>query len=117
MKSLLAALLAALALLAAGCSGEPSDADIRSALEKDMAKTAQSINKTTQMFGGAGKALSEMMKTEIHAVKKIGCVESKDSPGYVCDFEVDMTAPVTGRGKETAKARFVKGPEGWVVVK
>jgi hypothetical protein len=116
MKFMLLVVLAAFSL--AGCSGEPSEADIKAAFEKDMAKTAQSLDDAGKMFGGVGKALTDSLgKTELHAVKKIGCAEAKDAPGFVCDVEVDMTVPLAGRSKETATARFVKGPEGWVVVK
>ena len=116
MKMLHAALAAALALLLAGCLGEPSDADIRAALERNIAKNSESLNRTTQMFGGAGQFLADMIgKAEIHSVRKIDCVAAKDAPGYVCDIELDMTVPLTGRKKDMTSARFVKGPDGWVV--
>lgn len=116
MKTAHAVLAALLVLLAAGCSGEPSDADIRAALEKNIAANSESLNKTTRMFGGAGQFLTDMIgKAEIHSVKKIGCVAAKDAPGYVCDVELDMTVPLTGRKKDMTSARFVKGPDGWVV--
>lgn len=118
MNALLTSLLCALLLAAAGCSGEPSETDIRAALEKDAAKHGQALNQTAQMFGGAGKTLTDMIGTmEIHAVKKIGCVAAKDAPGFVCDVEIDMTVPLAGRSKDMASARFVKSPDGWVVVK
>ncbi len=118
MRFMLTMALVAVSMLVAGCSGEPSEADIKAAFEKDMAKTAQSLDDAGKMFGGVGKALTDSLgKTELHAVKKIGCAQAKDAPGFVCDVEVDMTVPLTGRSKEMATARFVKGPEGWVVVK
>jgi hypothetical protein len=110
--------LLAMLLIMAGCSGQPSEADIKAAFEKDMAKTAQSIDEAGKMFGGLGTSLTDSLgKMELHAVKKIGCAEAKDAPGFVCDVEIDMTVPIAGRSKEMATARFVKGPEGWVVVK
>lgn len=118
MNRLLTGLLSALLLFAVGCSGEPSEKDIRAALDKDAAKHSQALNQTAQVFGGAGKALTDMIGTmEIHGVKKIGCVEAKDAPGFVCDVEIDMTVPLTGRSKEMTSARFVKSPDGWIVVK
>jgi len=118
MKTLLAAALAVFLLFTAGCSGEPSEADIRAAFEKDITKSSESLNKTAQMFGGAGKAFTDMLgKAEIHSVKKISCVQATNEPGYVCDVEVDMTVPLTGRKKDMTQARFVKGPDGWVVAK
>jgi hypothetical protein len=118
MNALLTRLLCALLLFTVGCSGEPSEKDIRAALDKDAAKQSQALNQTAQMFGGAGKTLTDMIGTmEIHAVKKIGCVEAKDAPGFVCDVEIDMTVPLAGRTKDMTSARFVKSPDGWVVVK
>ena len=117
-KSMPCALLAAVLLAVAGCAMEPSDADIRAALEKDIAKSAESIDSAGKIFGGAGKALTDAIgKPELHGVKKIGCTEAKDARGFVCDIEVDMTAPLAGRSKETTTARFVKGPEGWMLMK
>lgn len=116
MKSLFTFVLLALLLTAAGCSMEPSDADLKSAIEKSMSKTNESLNQTAQMFGGAGKALTDMIgQVEVHGVRKIGCVQADGSPGYVCDFEIDMTVPFAGRSKKMEKARFVKGPDGWVI--
>ncbi len=118
MRFMPTVVLVAASLLAAGCSGEPSEADIKAAFEKDMAKTAQSIDEAGKILGGVGKALTDSLgKTELHAVKKIGCAEAKDAPGFVCDVEVDMTVPLAGRSTETATVRFVEGPDGWVVVK
>ena len=118
MKFMPIVALCALVLLAAGCSRAPSEADIKAAFEKDMAKTAQSIDEAGKMFGGVGKSLTDSLgKMELHAVKKIGCTEAKDAPGFVCDVEIDMTVPIAGRSKEMTTARFVKGPDGWIVVK
>ncbi len=118
IRSMLDAALLGVFLFASGCAVEPSEADIRAALEKDMAKTSESFDAAGKMFGGAGKALTDTIgKTELHAVKKIGCKEAKDAPGFVCDVETDMTAPFAGRTKDMATARFVKGPDGWVVVR
>ena len=118
MKQFLPASLFALLLVVTGCSGEPSESDIRAAFERDIAASSQSLNETAQKFGGAGKAITDMLgKTEIHSVKKIGCIAAKDAPGFVCDVEMDMTAPLAGRKKDMTSARFVKGPDGWVVTK
>lgn len=111
-------LCTALALFCLGCSGEPSDKDLRAALERDAAKHSQALNQTAGIFGGHGQTLLGMIGTvEIHAVRKIGCVEAGQVPGFVCDVEVDMTVPVVGRTKDMTQARFVKGPDGWVMVR
>lgn len=117
MKFMLTGAILAVSLFAVGCSGEPSEVDIRAAFEKDLAKTAQSLDEAGKMFGGAGKAFTDSLgKTQLHAVKKIGCTEAKEAPGFVCDVEVDMTVPIAGRSKEMTTVRFVKGPDGWVMM-
>lgn len=118
MRYLLTALLVAVLLAAAGCSGEPSETDIRAAFEKDSVKNNASLNEAGKVMGGAGKALTDMIgKTEIHAVKKIDCVAAQNAPGFVCDVELDITVPLTGRTRDMVQARLVKGPEGWVLAK
>ena len=59
MKFILTGALLAVSLFAVGCSGEPSEVDIKAAFEKDMAKTAQTLDDAGKMFGGVGKALTD----------------------------------------------------------
>jgi hypothetical protein len=92
-----------LALTLAGCSGEPSSGDIEKVVKADVEKVNQQV--------------PESMKTEVHAVKKISCVEAKESAGYNCDVEIDVTAPLVGRNKSVGQIRMVKGSDGWVVSK
>ncbi len=109
IKSLLALILLAVSVMLVGCSGEPSESDIRSALDKDVAQSAATMKAMTgssNLFG----------KTEIHSVKKIRCKEANDSSGFYCDFEIDITAPMVGRQKDVGKALFVKAKDGWTAV-
>ena len=92
-----------LALVLAGCSGEPSSGDIEEVVKADMDK--------------ANQQMPEGMKAELHSVKKISCVEAKESAGYNCDVEIDVTAPMVGRNKSVGQIRMVKGSDGWVASK
>ena len=99
--TVISSLLLALAL--AGCSGEPSSGDIEKVVKADVEKVNEQV--------------PESMKTEVHAVKKISCVEAKESAGYNCDVEIDVTAPLVGRNKSVGQIRMVKGSDGWVASK
>lgn len=110
IKILLYCGLAVVMALALGCSGEPSQDDIRVALEKSVEES----NRNVQAMGG--NILGKSLNTEIHAVKKLGCAESKSASGYVCDVEVDMSFPVIGRKKSVQQFRVLKTDEGWIIV-
>jgi hypothetical protein len=92
-----------LALALAGCSGEPSSGDIEKVVKADVEKVNQQM--------------PEGMKTEVHAVKKVSCVEAQESAGYNCDVEIDVTVPMVGRNKSVGQIRMVKGSDGWVASK
>lgn len=91
------------ALLLTACSGEPSSSDIEKVLQSGFAQF------NTQMTTFAGRGA----KVEVHSIKKLGC-KSDGSNAYVCDVEVDVTNPMTGRSKSVAPLRLVKGSDGWV---
>lgn len=103
-KIILLAILFALFAAVTGCSSGPSEGDIRAALERESEETAAFI-------GGKNK---DRMKTQIHSVKIIGCKEAKDSTGFYCDYELDMTAPMFGRHKGPTRDLFLKTDSGWV---
>lgn len=79
-------------LIVSGCSGEPSQADMREILE---------ANKNIVL----------------HEVNKLGCKDSgepKKGFNFYCDVEVDMTTPSSGRQKETLAIEISKGvKERW----
>jgi hypothetical protein len=84
----------------AGCSGEPSEKDIQSAIAKEQ------------------QAMPDLMKgmvPEITAVKKVGC-KSDSEKAYICDLE--MEAKQFGATKKgVAPVRLVKTSDGWAVTK
>ncbi len=92
-----------MALLLTACSGEPSSGDIEKVLQSGFAQF------NTQMAAFAGRGA----KVEVHSIKKLGC-KADGANAYVCDVEVDVTNPMTGRSKTVAPLRLVKGSDGWV---
>jgi len=99
------AMLSSVAFLAA-CSGEPSESDIRSALEADI----EGMNQAVETLGG-DLARKKGLKMVLHEVEKVGC--EKDAGGYRCDVVTDVETPFLGRRKNTATIRLVETKEGW----
>lgn len=99
-------------LLLAACGGEPSEADIKSVFEKQIAAEA----KTMEQIGGKGTA--DRMKGlmgEVKIIKKIGCKADGEN-AYKCDVEMEVTR-MGNTNKGIAPVRFVKGSDGWMASK
>ncbi|WP_043743266.1 hypothetical protein [Paramagnetospirillum magneticum] len=97
---------AACALLAA-CGGEPSESDMKSAVE-------QTFGGMNEQLGGVGKLIGKDLSTKVKSFKKLACAEAKGNPGFACDFQMVVDGPL-GEKTEKASARFVKGDKGWAV--
>lgn len=100
--------MAAACGLLAACSGEPSESDMKSAVEK----TFSGMNSE---LGGVGKLIGKDLSTKVTAFKKLACAEAKGTPGFSCDFQMTVDGPL-GVKTEKASARFVKGDAGWTVM-
>lgn len=99
-----AAIACSCALLAA-C--EPSESDIRSAVERQAASEAQAMK---QMLGGMAPPAPTLK-----SIKKIGCKED-GSNAYKCDIEI--LATLGGQEKKgIISGRLVKGSDGWAMAK
>jgi hypothetical protein len=99
-------------LLLAACGGEPSEADIKSAFEKQIAAESKAMDQ----FGGKGMA--DQLKgliPEVKIIKKIGCKEDGEN-AYKCDVEMEVTQ-MGNTNKGIAPVRFVKGSDGWMASK
>ncbi|WP_137817871.1 hypothetical protein [Pseudomonas sp. 2FG] len=105
----LTAAISAVAVGLTGCSGEPSGAEIEALLRASLAGT------TKQMEGVVGAQAAKNMSGEIYSVESLGCVD-REPAGYICDVEVDMKAPFSGRNKSVAKVALVEGDDGWKLV-
>lgn len=90
-----------------GCSGAPSSGEI----EESVRTSVNEANEQTRQFAGA--LFSEDMLSQLHQVKKIGCVKAQASMGYDCDIELDMTTSTSVRRKSIVPPRFVNTDDGW----
>ncbi|HEX5658746.1 MAG TPA: hypothetical protein VFX59_16215 [Polyangiales bacterium] len=97
--------LALLCLVSMSCSSEPSEGDLTQAL--------QPTNENPKI---AAAAKSMGLNTELHGLKKLGCEKTEQDNAYLCDVEMDMTAPMVGRRKVPARLRAVSSDGRWVVV-
>lgn len=103
-------LLAAAATLLAGCSGEPSAADIEGAYRAHLDTATRA---TAAMMGPKMAAQLKELTPQLHALKKISCAPHDDAKVYTCQVEVDMTAPMLGRHKQVVPMVLVETADGW----
>jgi hypothetical protein len=100
-------ILVALACGGLVACGEPSESDMKGAVEKTFA----TIN---GHLGGMGKLIGKDLTTKVLEFKKLGCAKAEDGKSYACDFEMTVDGPL-GKDQQKAKGRFVKGDAGWTV--
>lgn len=105
-------LLLLFTLTLSACSNEPSEQEIQLALQNNL---DQSITATKELVGDVSDFLSAL-KTEIHNVEKIGCTETLNHTGVLCDVRLDISAPFIGRNESVENFRFVKEKNIWIVV-
>lgn len=105
--AMLSVAFSACALLTA-CGGEPSEADLKAAVEQ----TYSNVNKE---MNSVGKLIGKDFSTKVKAFKKLACAKPEGKPGYSCDFEMTVDGPM-GESTQKGSARFVKGDTGWTVM-
>lgn len=88
--------------------GEPSEADMKGAVER----TFSTIN---GHLGEMGKLMGKDLTTKVTAFKKLGCAKGDDGKSHSCEFEMTVDGPL-GQSQQKAKARFTKDDKGWTVV-
>lgn len=106
-----ARMLSMAVILCAGltaCGGEPSDSDMKSAIE-------QTFGKMNEELSSVGKLIGKDLTAKVKAFKKLGCAKAEGNPGYRCDFEMTVDGPL-GEKAEKASGRFVKGDKAWSVL-
>lgn len=99
-------------LLLAACGGEPSEADIKTAFEKQTSANAKAME---QMGGKQAAGMIKGLLPEVKSIKKIGCKADGEN-AYKCDVEMEVTQMGT-TNKGIAPIRFVKGSDGWMASK
>ena len=103
------AILAVLSL--AACGTGPSESDMNAAVKRSVEESNKQMAAMGNMFGGAGRGITDAMKVEVPEVKKIGCKEDGEK-AYRCDIEV-----ISKQGRNVTPARFVKTSDGWMITK
>lgn len=94
-----------------GCSGggEPSESEISDALANLL---RSQIEASSDIF--------EEDDVNINSIRKVGCVELKETSGYNCDIEVDIDVDMPFVGKQKQQGiqtlRFIKTDQGWSAV-
>lgn len=92
-----------------GSSGGPTENEIRQLLQSEI----DTMNEHAKTIEGAGRMKTKSMLTELRKVKNHGCV--RDGHAYLCDVTIAIFAPAMGEQKRTARLRFVKTDDGWVI--
>ena len=106
--AMLSVAFSACALLAACGGGEPSDSDMKAAVE-------QTYGGVNAQLGGVGKLIGKDLSTKVTAFKKLACAQVEGKPGYACDFEMTVDGPM-GQSSQKGSGRFVKSDKGWTVM-
>jgi len=104
MKTYAFTTLTASILLLSGCTGEPSEQDIYTAMNKVVEQTNAIVKSIV------GKDVPKDTLRELKSVKKHDCVRVSDK-SYKCN----VTA-VVNNDKATAAVTLVKTDDGWQVV-
>ncbi|HYC01841.1 MAG TPA: hypothetical protein VED40_01025 [Azospirillaceae bacterium] len=94
-------------LLLTACGGEPSETEMRAAIEKQIADA-------NAFVGGMGKALlGKDVTTRVMSLDKHECKARADSNGYVCSFTMTTRNEMVGTRTSTLETVFLKGSDGW----
>ena len=106
-------------VLAVPGSGEPSAAEMRSAVQATLTAQVQSVLDYVAETGGE-EALARVRAArtdafDIRALTKLDCTTSADRPGHLCDFAVRVGV-VAGELRATMRGRFYASPRGLVFV-
>ena len=104
-----------LALALCGCSGAPSDGDIKDALQADQKRAEAQAEAIAGNSGPAADMVRQMAaqsRVEIVSAHKLGCKEDGEK-AYRCDVEIEARQGGKAIKAPPASLRFVKGSDGW----
>ena len=95
----------------AGCAVEPTEAELKKAIQAEMDRTNELA--ATML----GQEVAAKTATRIHGVNKLNCKKDEVDNEYLCGVEVDITAPPAERRKLASRVRMAKQDNGWMLVK
>ncbi len=97
--------------LLAGCGGaEPTEQEIRQAVDESVAQTNQEIKQRV------GSLFNDEMLIKINSLKILSCIRIKNKT-YQCNVELDITPPQGGNKKETVMLVFIQEDGIWKLIK
>ena len=99
-------------LLLTSCSSEPSEKNMREALDKQLQSQVDGMQ---QMLGKEAVQSSKALLPEIKSLKKIGCKPDGNN-AFNCDVELEVSQ-LGGSSKSATSIRFVKSSDGWMAIK
>jgi len=105
-----------------GCSGEPSESNMLSAVQRNdnikmqlsfLIGMANNFNQSAN--ANKPGSSEELVKNIIESMEleKSACVEASGLPGYVCDFRTQLTVNDKKEWNNPTKGRFFKAGDGW----
>lgn len=109
--SLFAGVLPLAAVAAVATVSEPTDQEIMSLTEKDVARANEPIIDYHKRLDKG--SVPDDMLIKLNSVKKIDCKPVDGASAHDCNVEMDMTVPQGGRRTRTILIRFTKTEDGW----
>lgn len=109
-KLLIISLLGTLFLT--GCSNEPSDSDVKKAVENNV---NQKNDSNIHLFGSQNANLATIKLID---VKKLGdCVKEQNGKQFACNLQVTIDSQVMGQKTTNSTFNFVKDNDNnWVLL-
>ncbi|WP_226092718.1 hypothetical protein [Dickeya oryzae] len=97
--------------LLAGCGGaEPTEQEIRQAVDESVTQTNQEIKQRV------GSLFNDEMLIKINSLKRLSCINIENNT-YQCNVELDITPPQGGNKKETVVLVFIRENGKWQIIK
>lgn len=98
-------------VMLSGCGGnEPTEQDIRHAVDEMAAQTNQEIEKKV------GTLFNDEMMLKVNSLKKLNCIKSKNKI-YQCNIDLDVSLPLAGNKKEIVNLTFIQEADSWRLIK
>lgn len=99
----------------AACSGEPNAGDMKQAIQnntKMMTQINMMLRAGSGFGGNTSQTAEELMKNA--DVEKGSCAPANGSPGFICDFRMNMQRNGQKQSGQWGKARFYNAG-GWQI--
>ena len=102
---------AVIALLLCGCSGAPSDGDIKAALQAEQRQKAANVAGLPSS-GGMLRPITGPALFEVVSIRKRSC-KAEGQEAYRCDVEMEIRKDNQTFKGTLVSLRLVRGNDGW----